>query len=210
MLVYQKVRLRLAEINAFLGREYWGYCDDSTARCGGAADGEFSSIVEAHNAAQMESIRVFAMVQPVTNVLNGLAMGTLIALGGYWVVRGRISIGILVAFLGYLRNLFQPVRDLVEKYNTFLSAMVSAERIAGIIDEASEWETNGEVSLHAEGAPQEIRFEKVSFQYPVRPIRALNEVSFHLPAGTSLAVVGATGSGKSTLVRTLSFVLRAK
>jgi ATP-binding cassette subfamily B protein len=93
----------------------------------------------------------------------------------------------------------------VEKYNTFLSAMVSAERIVGILDEKTEWESESKaaVSDAAFVRPAGIRFEKVNFHYPLRPLKALQDVSFAVEGGTSLAIVGATGSGKSTLIRLL-------
>lgn len=156
----------------------------------------------------MRSLYVFARVQPLTNTINGLAMGMLIVVGGYWVIRDQMSLGILVAFFGYLRNLFQPVRDLVEKYNTFLSSIMSAERVVGILDEPSEIaaaklnEGPSEVSFLQPGEC-ELKFEDVCFRYPLRAQSALENVSFTVPAGKSLAIVGATGSGKSTIIRLL-------
>jgi len=200
---YRVVRLRLAEINSFLGENIGAIATIQRLAAEDSRREKFASIVEAHNSAQLNTIGVFALVQPVTNVLNGVAMGTLLSVGGYWVVRGQITVGLLVAFLGYLRNLFQPVRDLVEKYNTFLSAMVSAERVVTILDEPTEWENNGALSLSEDVGPLDIRFEKVTFRYPTRPTPALDQVSFTLAARSSTAVVGATGSGKSTIVRLL-------
>jgi len=200
---YREVRARLSEINAFLGENIGAI---GTIQRLGAEDvrsQKFSAIVEAHRVAQMGTLQVFARVQPLINTLNGLAMGVLLGLGGYWVIKGELSLGILVAFFGYVRNLFQPIRDLVEKYNTFLSSITSAERVVGILEEPSEKDTvapSATTLLHSEC---EIRFEHVGFTYPLRTTPALQDISFTVPAGTSTAVVGATGSGKSTLVRLL-------
>lgn len=200
---YREVRARLSEINAFLGENIGAI--GTVQRLGaeqGRAD-KFAAIVEAHRVAQMGTLQVFARVQPLINTLNGLAMGILLGLGGYWVIRGELRLGILVAFFGYVRNLFQPIRDLVEKYNTFLSSITSAERVVGILDEPSERDEalpSASMLLHSEC---EIEFDRVSFTYPLRAQSALQEVSFRVAAGTSTAVVGATGSGKSTLVRLL-------
>jgi ATP-binding cassette subfamily B protein len=128
-------------------------------------------------------------------------MASLIGAGGYWVLEGRISIGVLVTFLGYIRNLFQPVRDLVEKYNTYLSAKVSAERVSSVLMQPREDCESGIAEIPTADAG--IEFENVSFRYAGREDFAIKDVSFSVPAKTSLAVVGATGSGKSTLVRML-------
>lgn len=201
---YRKVRRRLSEINAFLGENIGAIATIQRLRAERDRMEKFSGIVEAHFEAQMESLNVFARVQPITNTLNGLSMGILMAIGGYWVIKGEITIGVLVAFFGYIRNLFQPIRDLVEKYNTFLSSMMSAERIVGILNEKNEEEA-GAPQSHTFLRPEEcsISFRDVTFTYPMRRWPALGRVSFDLDAGKSLAVVGATGSGKSTLIRLL-------
>lgn len=208
-IAYRQVRARLSEINAFLGENIGAIA--TIQRLGAEEERlrKFERIVEVHQAAQMASLRVFATVQPLANVLNGVSMGTLLAVGGLWVIQGKITIGVVVAFLAYLRNLFQPIRDLVEKYNTFLSATVAAERVVALLDEPTESgregfaAERGDVSRLAQDGPLSIRFENVGFQYPNRHRRAIDGVTFEVPAGHSLAVVGATGSGKSTLIRLL-------
>jgi len=200
---YRVVRARLSEINAFLGENIGAIGTIQRLGAENSREEKFQGIVRAHQAAQMVTLETFARVQPLTNTLNGLAMGTLLALGGYWVIQGEIRLGILVAFFGYLRNLFQPIRDLVEKYNTFLSSITSAERVVSILEEVEEEEKHPTSYTTLLPAETEVRFENVSFTYPLRQEAALKQVSFHVPAGTSTAVVGATGSGKSTLVRLL-------
>jgi ATP-binding cassette, subfamily B, multidrug efflux pump len=197
---YREVRRYLSEINAFLGENIGAIATIQRLSAEPNRLQRFEEKVEGHFNAQMESLRVYAMVQPYTNILNGLAMGTLIGVGGYWVSRGEISVGVLVAFFGYLRNLFQPIRDMVEKYNTFLSAMVAAERVIAVLEEPME--PSGGMIEKTDG-DLGIRFDGVSFAYINRPVRALDNVSFDVPAGTSLAIVGRTGSGKSTLIRLL-------
>lgn len=200
-IAYRKVRLKLAEMNAFLGENVGAIATIQRLGAETSRMERFSGIVEDHRVAQMESLRVFAVVQPIANLLNGIAMSVLLVAGGYWVIQGKISLGVVVAFLGYLRNLYQPVRDLVEKYNTFLSSMMSAERIVDILDEREE---EGKVSpLSFPPGPVDVKFDRVVFKYPTREGFAIDNVSFHVPAKTSLAIVGATGSGKSTLVRLL-------
>lgn len=198
---YRRVRLHLSHINAFLGENIAAIATIQRLSAEEEREKKFNSINDKHLKAQMESLVVFAKVQPYANVLNGVAMATLLGVGGLWVIEGRITLGVIATFLGYVRNLFQPVRDLVEKYNNYLSARVSAERIGAILDEFPEDMTGGEVSDVKKC--ESIVFDRVSFVYPSRVDSSLVDVSFRVPWGRSLAVVGPTGSGKSTLVRLL-------
>lgn len=197
---YQEVRRRLSEINAFLGENIGAIATIQRLVAEKNRMGRFTEIVSVHQDAQLHSLSVFAMVQPYANILNGVATATLLGVGGYWVVRGEVAIGTIVAFLGYLRNLFQPIRDLVEKYNTFLSAQVSAERVVRILDEDSEREQGHAVPS---GTPLDVVFDNVDFKYESRTQNAASDISFTVKEGKSLAVVGATGSGKTTLIRLL-------
>lgn len=233
---YRNVRIRLAEINGFLGENIGAIATIQRLSAENERLCKFESIVKSHQDAQMDSLRIFALVQPYANILNGVAMATLLGVGGIWVVQGKLTVGILVAFLGYIRNLFQPIRDLVEKYNTFLSAMVSAERVVNILKENREepapprrgparegpeqwthevWrrpsKTFGDILPIATWAPfsragspaTDVMFDSVSFRYPSGAKPAVSGVSFTVDHGASVAIVGATGSGKSTLIRLL-------
>lgn len=201
---YKRVRAKLAEVNAFLGENIGAI---STIQRLGAEDirfDKFHGIVDQHTKAQMESLKIYASVQPYANILNGVAMASLMGVGGYWAIKGEITLGVLVAFLAYLRNLYQPIRDLVEKYNTFLSAMVAADRVVSLLEEQSETLDCSDAysSENIEGDTS-VQFEMVSFRYPSRDNLALDKVSFHVGTGQALAIVGATGSGKSTIIRLL-------
>jgi len=201
---YKKVRARLAEVNAFLGENIGAV---GTIQRLGAEDSRFNKfegIVDGHTQAQMASLKIYASVQPYANILNGFAMASLMGVGGYWAIKGEITLGVLVAFFAYLRNLYQPIRDLVEKYNTFLSAMVAADRVVALIEEPSEpIEKDRGSHFTANSGDTSVKFEGVTFRYPARDNLALDQVSFEVETGQSLAIVGATGSGKSTIIRLL-------
>ena len=166
------MRARLAEINSFLGENIGAI---STIQRLGAEESryqKFAGIVESHTHAQMNSLEVYASVQPYANILNGVAMASLMGVGGYWVIEGKITLGVLVTFFAYIRNLFQPIRDLVEKYNTFLSAMVAAERVVSLLTETSET-SDSELDLRKTNTDfistdTSLIFNEVSFAYPSR------------------------------------------
>jgi len=201
---YKKVRNRLSEVNAFLGENIAAVATIQTLNAEKYRTQTFDAIVYEHTQAQMKALKVYASVQPFANILNGFAMASLMWVGGVWAINGKITLGVLVAFFAYLRNLFQPIRDLVEKYNTFLTAMVAAERIVAVLDEKSE--SSDDLSTNSTDEKltnTQIEFKNISFKYPARDSLALDDVSFSIEHGKSLAIVGATGSGKSTLIRLL-------
>lgn len=201
---YKLVRARLAEINSFLGENIGAIATIQRLGAEEARYHKFHGIVELHTDAQMKSLVVYAAVQPYANILNGIAMASLMGVGGYWAIQGKITLGVLVAFFAYLRNLFQPIRDLVEKYNTFLSAMVAAERVVSVLQESGEEQFDFAPEEQVEVCQDTtIKFDNVSFKYSSRDVLALEGVSFTVPSGKSVAIVGATGSGKSTIIRLL-------
>ena len=156
--------------------------------------------------AGMKQVRVFAVFMPVVELLGAIALAVIIYYGGGGVIAESISLGALVAFIAYMKMFFRPIRDIAEKYNIMQNAMASAERIFQILD-------------NREGMPQpvigpasrfsylekihEIAFEDVSFGY-VTDETVLKEISFKLVAGETVAVVGRTGSGKTTLINLIA------
>jgi ATP-binding cassette subfamily B protein len=198
---YREARARLSEINSFLGENVSAMATIHRLGAQEARKRSFEGIVGHHQEALMKSIHAYAQVQPWANLLNGIAMATLLGVGGVWVIQGKVKVGIMVAFLAYIRNLFQPIRDLVEKYNVVLSALVSAERVARVFDEPIEKDSLGTVPQISR--PCGLKFEEVSFTYQTREEKALDCISFELLPGKTMAIVGATGSGKSTIARLL-------
>lgn len=201
--IYREVRFKLAEINSFLGENVMAIGTIQRLGAERARSSRFRSISEDHFRSSMKSVRFYSLIQPVTNTLNGTTVATLVIYGGFCVMRGELTLGTLVAFLGYVKNIFQPIRDLIEKYNTFLSAGVSAERLAAVFEEESEHDADVRIPVDMNSESLAVVFENVSFHYPLRNELALSDVSFVVPPKKSFAIVGATGSGKSTLIRLL-------
>jgi ABC-type multidrug transport system fused ATPase/permease subunit len=148
--------------------------------------------------AGMRQIRIFAVFMPLMELISSCAVALLIWYGGGQVIRDELSLGVLVAFISYMQMFFRPIRDIAEKYNILQAAMASAERIFEFMDfddsipEAADAYSPSVVKGH-------LVFSDVCFAYDKgRPV--LNRVSFEIRPGETVAIVGATGSGKTTVV----------
>jgi ATP-binding cassette subfamily B protein len=153
----------------------------------------------------MQQIQVLAVFMPLIELLGVIAVALVIFYGGGRVITASLSLGALVAFISYVRMFFRPIRDLAEKYNILQNAMSSAERIFLILDQNDPLP---QPVRGARAAPNlqridEIRFENVSFSY-VGEEKVLKEISFNIKAGQTLAVVGPTGAGKTSLINLIS------
>jgi len=199
---YQEARSKLSKINGFLSENISAMSAIHRLNAERKRSEKFDEIVNEHQAALVNSIEAYAKVQPWANTLNGIAMATLLAFGGTWAIQQKVSIGLVVAFLAYIRNLFQPIRDLVEKYNVVLSAQVAAGRIADVLKQESESSLLAPISIPIH-EPCGISFDGVQFSYESSGPVILKNISFNVVPGKSLAIIGATGSGKSTLVKLL-------
>lgn len=141
-------------------------------------------------------------MMPLMNVINNLGFTAVAAVGGVLAVRGLVTVGIIASFLNYSRQFVRPLNEVASIFNSLQSAVASAERVFEIMDEIEEPEDR-EGARGLENAAGEITFCDVSFGYD-EDFQVLRGVSFHVPAGSSLAIVGATGSGKTTIVNLLT------
>jgi ATP-binding cassette subfamily B protein len=162
---------------------------------------------EEHNAgcrdAWLETVTAFAVFFPLVQLLLALAMATVLWGGGNRVLQNALTFGELVAFLQYVQRFFVPLRDLSEKYNVLQGALAAAERIFGILDTPADedYERRPEL-VDVESLGGEIAFENVSFRYNEgEPV--LKDVSFRVHPGERIALVGATGAGKTTVLSLL-------
>lgn len=200
---YREARARLGETNAFLAETLPGALVIQQHAAQAERVARFRRLAEHYESAQREAIRTFSLLQPMSNGVNGFAVALLLGYGGYQVLEGHTSVGTIVAFLGYVKNLFQPVRDLIEKYNVFLSARAAAERVSAILVEPTEPpSTRTALEAVPDRAPLGVGAKELTFRYPNGTL-ALDRVSFEVAPGRTLALVGATGSGKSSLAKLL-------
>ena len=166
----------------------------------------FKRLNQENYLAGMKQVQIFAVFMPVVELLGAIAIAIVIFYGGGGVLAGSISLGALVAFISYMKMFFRPIRDIAEKYNIMQNAMASAERIFLIFDNKDglpQPKVDPEYRLPVLDKIDEIKMEDVSFNYVLdEPV--LKNVSFKIIAGETIAVVGRTGSGKTTLINLIT------
>jgi ATP-binding cassette, subfamily B, multidrug efflux pump len=199
---YRTVRLWIARINAFLQERITGMSTVQLFRREGKDFARFDEIDRAHRDANVQSIFYYATFYPLVEIVGALAASLIIWFGGAWVQRGDLTIGSLVAFLLYSQRFFRPISDMSEKFNVLQGAMASSERIFALLDTPVRIESPAVPIRRPEAAPGRIAFENVTFAY-VEGEPVLRDVSFAVEPGERVAIVGATGSGKTTILNLL-------
>jgi ATP-binding cassette subfamily B multidrug efflux pump len=199
---YRKVRTAIARINAFLQENITGAAVVQLFAQEKKQYRQFTHINRDHLDANLQSIFYYAIFFPLLEVISATAIALIVWYGGYQVLSGMLTIGTLVAFIQYSDRFFSPISDLSEKYTILQAAMASSERIFKLLDTPPDIVTpEQKKSLAVERGS--IEFRNVSFFYkPGEPV--LNDISFKVEPGEKVAVVGATGAGKSTLISLLS------
>jgi len=228
---YRRIRTAIARINSFLQEAISGMLVLQLFNREKRAYDQFSDINASHKEAYKDAILAYAVYYPIVEVLSSIAIASIIWFGGGNVIRGVATIGVLVAFMQYAQRFFRPIQDLSEKYNILQSAMAAGERVFKLLDTKVEI-TSPAVPKKAVG-PGRIEFDHVWFSYrgtpsdstpanespsppvavtpkegtdkndPNTPDWVLRDVSLTLEPGETVAVVGHTGAGKTTLISLL-------
>lgn len=192
----REIRRQLARLNAYLQERVSGLVVVQLFRQERASADEFADINREHQAAQLASVRYYALFYPLIELVGALAIALIVWYGGGEILRGALTFGSLVAFLQYAQKFFRPIRDLAEKYNLLQAAMASGERLINLLDEplAPAPATERQQLPQPRG---EIVFDDVWFRYSADSW-VLRGVSFGVRPGEKLALVGPTGAGKTT------------
>jgi len=199
---YGLTRVRIARLNAYLQETLGGMRIVQAFVREKKSAAQFDRLNLSHLEAYLKSVLYHAVFFPVMELIGAVAIALIIWHGGAGVLKGTLTVGGLVAFIQYAQRFFRPVSDLSEKYNTMQAAMSSSERIFDLLDTRPEPE-DPEKAMRMTEARGEVEFDDVTFAYE-RGEEVLRNVSFRVGQGETVAIVGATGAGKTTLMSLLA------
>ncbi len=198
---YRRIRVAIARINAYLQEHVTGIVVLQLFNRERKSGEEFEVVNREHMDAFKDAITAYGWFYPVVEFIGMTALAAILAWGGLRVQRGTLTLGVVVAFLQYGLRFFRPIQDLSEKYNILQSAMASSERIFKLLDRPAEIVAPAQ-PLAVPPAGARIDFDHVWFAYNGEDW-VLQDVSFHIEPGETIAVVGHTGAGKTTLISLL-------
>ena len=194
---FQSVRTEISRMNAFLQEQISGmrlvqifHIEKSSMR-------RFKTINREYTKANLDSVLYYAVFYPVVEIISAASLGLMVWWGAKGVIGESVSMGALIAFPIYLNMLFNPIRILADKFNTLQMGLVASDRVFALLDNHAEQEVTGH--LKPEKLRGEVIFNKVNFAYQGEDW-VLKNVDFHIKPGETLAIVGATGSGKTSII----------
>lgn len=198
---YRRIRVAVARINSYLQEHVNGMVVLQLFNREARSRDQFAAINRDHMEAFKDSITAYGWFYPMVEFLGMLSLAMLLAYGGYRNRQDALSLGVLVAFFQYGLRFFRPIQDLSEKYNILQSAMAASERVFKLLDTPSNIASPAAPRAFPEG-PVAIEFDHVWFAYQ-KEDWVLRDVSFRIEPGETIAVVGHTGAGKTTLTNLL-------
>ncbi|MCF8301483.1 MAG: ABC transporter ATP-binding protein/permease [Haliscomenobacter sp.] len=194
---FQSVRTEISRMNAFLQEQISGmrliqifHIEKSSMR-------RFKTINREYTKANLDSVLYYAVFYPVVEIISAASLGLMVWWGAKGVIGESVSMGALIAFPIYLNMLFNPIRILADKFNTLQMGLVASDRVFALLDNHAEQEVTGH--LKPEKLRGEVVFNKVNFAYQGEDW-VLKNVDFEIKPGETLAIVGATGSGKTSII----------
>jgi ATP-binding cassette subfamily B protein len=198
---YRRIRVAVAKINAYLQEHISGIVVLQLFNREKKSIREFDGANRQHMEAFKSAIIAYGWFYPAIEFLAMLSLALLLAYGGFQIRKGGLTLGTLIAFFQYGMRVFRPIQDLSEKYNLLQSAMAAAERIFGLLDTPAQITAPPSSKAFPE-APAPVEFDGVWFAYQGEDW-VLRDVSFSIAPGETIAVVGHTGAGKTTLISLL-------
>ncbi len=198
---YRRIRIAIARINSYLQEHISGMAVLQLFNREARSRAEFEQINRDHMDAYKDAIVAYGWFYPIAEFLGMLALALLLAYGGFRVRGGAIQIGVLVAFFQYGMRFFRPIQDLSEKYNLMQSAMAAAERVFKLLDTPVQIQSPAQPAPFPR-SPAALEFDHVWFAYNGEDW-VLSDVSFRIEPGETIAVVGHTGAGKTTIASLL-------
>lgn len=198
---YQKVRNQIANMNSFLQERITGMKIVQIFNAEKKEAEAFKKINRSYTAANLDSVFYYAVFFPVVELVSAVALALMIWLGAKGYLQDKVTFGALVAFPMYLNLMFRPIRFMADKFNTLQMGLVAAERVFKILDNKDFVHDDGDIEIsRLEG---KVEFKDVSFAYN-EDHYVLKDINFTINPGETLALVGSTGSGKSTIINILN------
>ena len=199
---YRDVRLHLARLNSYMQEHVTGMNVVQIFNKEKDELKHFSNINNDYREANIRSIFYYAIFYPTVELLSSIALGLIIWYGGGEILRSSLTIGVLFAFIQFTEMFFRPIRDLSEKYNIMQTAMASSERIFKLLDNQT-FVKNPKQHVELNEIKGEIEFKDVCFAYN-NDDYVLKHISFKINPGETVAIVGATGAGKTSIINILT------
>ena len=194
---FQSVRTEISRMNAFLQEQISGMRLVQIFHIEKFSMRRFKTINREYTKANLDSVLYYAVFYPVVEIISAASLGLMVWWGAKGVIGESVSMGALIAFPIYLNMLFNPIRILADKFNTLQMGLVASDRVFALLDNQAEQEVTGH--LKPEKLRGEVIFNKVNFAYQGEDW-VLKNVDFHIKPGETLAIVGATGSGKTSII----------
>lgn len=200
-IAFQVVRTQIAKMNAFLQERITGMRTVQIFNAEKQEAEKFKAINQEYTQANLKSILYYAVFYPVVEVIAAASLGLMVWYGARGVISSDITLGAVIAFPIYINMLFRPIRMLADKFNTLQMGLVASERVFGILEQVEKIENRG--NIKPEQFKGEVEFDRVWFAYDGEEY-VLKDVSFTIQPGETLAIVGSTGSGKTTIISILN------
>jgi len=199
---YRDVRLHLARLNSYMQEHVTGMNIIQIFHKQKSEKEKFSSINNDYRQANIKSVFYYAVFFPTVELLSSIAVGLIIWYGGGEVIKDTLTVGVIIAFTQFVEQFFRPIRDLSEKYNIMQTAMASSERIFKLLDNDT-FVKNPENPVIFDKVKGNIEFKDVFFAYN-KDEYVLRNINFRINAGETVAIVGHTGAGKTSLINILT------
>ncbi|MCE7925429.1 MAG: ABC transporter ATP-binding protein [Haliscomenobacteraceae bacterium CHB4] len=201
---YEKVRNHIATMNAFLQERISGMRIVQIFNAEAREAEKFRQINHDYTSANLRAIFAYAVFFPVVDIISALSLGLMVWYGARGVLSEEVTIGMLVAFPLYITMLYRPIRMLADKFNTLQMGLIAAERVFKLLENKDKVQNTG--TLAPERLRGDVEFDDVYFSYSddLAGDAILKGVSFEIKSGDTLAIVGSTGSGKTTIISLLN------
>jgi ABC-type multidrug transport system fused ATPase/permease subunit len=202
---FEEVRNQVANLNTFVQERVTGMKIVQLFNREKIEFEKFKDINQKHNAAWIKTILYNSIFFPIADIISSITLGVIVLYGGFQILNGNpfTTIGQMTAYTMFIGMLFNPLRQIADKFNEMQMGMIAANRVFDIIDTDEEIQENGTVAAnHFQG---NILFDKVHFSY-IKDEEVLKGISLEVKAGQTIAIVGATGAGKSTIINLLNLI----